>query len=190
MKIIFNSKLLNVLVLTTLVFSCSENLEKELNASRSAAQQLGSQLKDKLKTSLQSKGPVESITVCNIEAENIALSVSNKNNLKVGRTSLKVRNPLNISDAWEQEKLHFLEQQMLSGVDIKTLEVYETTNEDNEKWFRYMKPILTSEVCLICHGASIASPIRQKLQELYPNDQATEYKIGDLRGVFTVKVKM
>ena len=189
MKIIFNSKLLNLLILTTLVLSCSENVEKKLDASRSAAQQLGSQLKVELKTSLKSKGPVESIKVCNIEAEKIALSVSNKNNMKVGRTSLKVRNHSNAPDAWEKEKLLYLEQQLLSGVDVKSLEVYEITNEDNEKWFRYMKAIPTSEVCLICHGGSVALPIRQKLQELYPNDQATGYKVGDLRGAFTVKVK-
>ena len=190
MKTIFNSKLLNVLVFTTLVFSCSENVEMQLDASRSATQQLGGQLKNKLKTSLKSNGPVESITVCNIEAEKIALNVSKANNLKVGRTSLKARNPSNIPDTWEQEKLLYLEQQMQSGVDIKTLEVYEVTKENNEKWLRYMKAIPTSEVCLICHGESVVLPIKQRLQDLYPNDQATGYKIGDLRGAFTVKVKM
>ena len=184
------SKLFIILISTILIFSCSENIEKQLDTSRSAIQQLGSQLKDTLKTSLKSKGPVESISVCNIEAENIALNVSDKNDLIVGRTSLKVRSPSNVPDAWEQEKLLYLEQQKRSGVDIKTLEVYETTNENGEKWFRYMKAIPTSEVCLICHGESIAPAIKQKLQQLYPNDQASGYSAGDLRGAFTVKVKM
>jgi len=190
MKAVSNSRLFIVVMLACLTFSCSDDVEKHLDVSRSATQQLGGQLKNKLKSSLQSEGPVEAITVCNVEAESIANSVSESNKLEVGRTSLKVRNPLNIPDAWEQENLVYLEQQELSRVDIKTLEVYEIIKENDEKWFRYMKAIPTAEVCLVCHGEAIAMPIKERIHTLYPDDQATGYKIGTMRGAFTVKVKL
>lgn len=183
-------KLFIVVMLIGLVFACSENIENQLDESRSATQQLGGQLKGKLKASLESKGPIEAITVCNVEAEDIAMNVSKNNTLEVGRTSLKVRNSSNHPDVWEKEKLVYFEQQMLSGADAKTLEVYEVTKENNEKWFRYMKAIPTAEVCLVCHGETLAPPIKQRLQTLYPDDQAIGYKTGDLRGAFTVKVKL
>ena len=177
-------------MLVSLVCACSENIDNQLEDSRSATQQLGGQLKGKLKTSLESKGPIEAITVCNIEAEDIAMNVSKNNALEVGRTSLKVRNPSNHPDVWEKDKLVYFEQQMLSGVDAKTLEVYGVTKENNEKWFRYMKAIPTAEVCLVCHGETLAPTIKQRLQALYPDDQARGYKSGDLRGAFTVKIKL
>lgn len=178
-----------------LIFSCSENnleqnIVKQLEQSRNASKQLGSQLKGELKAGLKSQGPVESITICNIEADKIAGNVSKSTNLEVGRTSLKIRNSSNSPDAWEKEKLIYLEQQMQSGIDVKTLEVYEVIKENNQKWFRYMKAIPTLEVCLVCHGESIASPIKHRLEALYPNDKATGYKIGGLRGAFTVKAKL
>ena len=46
------------------------------------------------------------------------------------------------------------------------------------------------EVCLKCHGENIDPAVKAKLGELYPNDKATGYKLGDLRGAFTVRQEM
>jgi len=154
MKAGYTPRKLLAVLLTSLLFSCSENIDKPLNISRVATQELGVQLKDTLKSSIKSNGPVDAITACNVEAEKIANTVSNSNDVKVGRTSLKVRNSSNTPDSWEREKLIYLEQKILSGVNAKGLEVYEVTKENNEKWFRYMKAIPTTEVCLLCHGQS------------------------------------
>ena len=195
MKSVSSIKIYITGIFLCLVFSCSENnpeqdIEKHLEQSRDASKQLGSQLKGELKAGLKSQGPVESIAICNVEAEIIASNVSKDANLEVGRTSLKVRNPSNTPDAWEKEKLIYFEQQIQTGMDGKTLEVYEVINEDNQKWFRYMKAIPTSEVCVVCHGETIAQPIKQRLEALYPDDKATGYQVGDLRGAFTVKTKL
>lgn len=169
------------------ISACTQNIEQQLQASRNATQQLASSLKSKLKISLQSGGPVEALTICNLEAGNITSQVSNGAGWQVGRTSLKIRNPANAPDAWEQDMLLYFEQQKQSGADVKNLEVYEIIKDENGKWFRYMKAIPTAEMCLMCHGETIAPPIQQKLQALYPNDQATGYKVGEIRGAFTIK---
>ena len=139
---------------------------------------------------MQTGGPIEALDVCNIEAEDIATSISNELGLQVGRTSLKLRNVNNASDDWENEVLHYFEKQKQSGTELKNLEIYEITKNMDGKWFRYMKAIPTAEVCLMCHGETIAQPVQEKLQSLYPNDQATGFKAGDIRGAFTVKLKM
>ena len=67
---------------------------------------------------------------------------------------------------------------------------FETVENNGKKSFRFMKAIPTGEVCLKCHGGNIAPPIRAKLKELYPNDMATGYKLGDVRGAFTITQPM
>ena len=152
--------------------------------------QLATNLKSRLKSVLQSEGPVEAITVCNLEAIEITNEISNSFNGEIGRTSLKLRNPNNRPDEWEYAVLVKFEQLKQSGTPIKELEFYETHKTENEKVFRYMKAIPTSAPCLLCHGEVIAPPIDEKLQALYPQDQAMGYKPGDLRGAFVIKIAL
>ncbi len=170
--------------------ACSQDVDQQLNASENAVHEFANSLKSKLKNSLQSGGPVEAIGVCNIEAPKIASEISQKHVVQIGRTSLKTRNPLNAPDNWEQEILQEFEQQKQSDASIKDMQTYQIIKDETGKWFRYMKAIPTAEVCLICHGESIAPPIETKLKELYPNDLATGYRVGEIRGAFTVKIKL
>ena len=52
--------------------------------------------------------------------------------------------------------------------------------------FRFMKAIPTGAVCLKCHGTDLSPAVTAKLTELYPDDKATGFKEGDLRGAFVV----
>lgn len=176
--------LLNLLIFS-LSFSCSQNVEQQVASSREATEQLASQLKLRLKSALQTSGPLEAISVCNLEAQNIGKKLSKQLGMSVGRTSLKLRNPANAPDDWETKQLHYLQEQ--SKVDSEDLEVFEIITDDEGKWFRYMKAIPAGEVCLLCHGDAVAEPLKNKIESLYPNDQATGYKKGELRGAFTVK---
>jgi cytochrome c553 len=47
-------------------------------------------------------------------------------------------------------------------------------------------------MCLNCHGApgkEIAAATVSKIQELYPDDSAVDFKEGDLRGVWHIVFK-
>nr|VFK61436.1 MAG: Protein of unknown function (DUF3365) [Candidatus Kentron sp. UNK]VFK69117.1 MAG: Protein of unknown function (DUF3365) [Candidatus Kentron sp. UNK] len=57
--------------------------------------------------------------------------------------------------------------------------------KDGVRVFRYMKAIPTLEVCTLCHGASLSPDVVTKLDELYPEDQARGFKVGDIRGAFS-----
>ena len=51
-------------------------------------------------------------------------------------------------------------------------------------------PISTMPLCLMCHGEknSLMEPIRTALHENYPDDQATGFAPGDLRGWFWLEI--
>ena len=50
-----------------------------------------------------------------------------------------------------------------------------------------MKPIPTAGLCVKCHRGDLADEITNKVKSLYPNDQATGFNAGDIRGAFTLQ---
>ena len=77
------------------------------------------------------------------------------------------------------------------GADAMKLEHAEVVEADGKKTFRYMKPIMTAgQPCLACHGSELKLEVSAKIKELYPNDQATGFSAGDMRGAFTVSKVM
>lgn len=60
------------------------------------------------------------------------------------------------------------------------------TSEETEDGFRYMKAIPTKGLCLTCHGEALTEPVKATLAELYPEDKATGFKVGDIRGAFSI----
>jgi len=57
--------------------------------------------------------------------------------------------------------------------------------------FRCTKAIPTAaEPCLTCHGSGLDPALKPEIERLlYPDDQATSFKAGELRGAFTVTIR-
>ena len=51
---------------------------------------------------------------------------------------------------------------------------------------RYMRAIPMDAVCLTCHGAVLAPDLAAVIKSDYPDDQATGFEQGQLRGAFSV----
>lgn len=51
----------------------------------------------------------------------------------------------------------------------------------------YVEPITVAPLCTTCHGESISPGISNAIAERYPDDEATGFTVGDLRGVFWVE---
>lgn len=166
--------------------SWAVDTEKMTKDSREAIKMLGGELKATLQSSMKANGPLESISVCNIEASKIASRISKEKGLTVGRTSLKQRNVANKPDAWEKSVLEQFEDRKAAGENPKDLDYSEVVDYDDGKAFRYMKAIPTGDVCLSCHGTNIAEPLAKKITSIYPDDKATGFNKGDIRGAFTV----
>jgi hypothetical protein len=106
--------------------------------------------------------------------------------MTIARTSLKLRQPDNAPDEWETRQLQSFERRKAAGENPAGIEVGEYVQSGGKTLFRYMKAIPTGEVCLNCHGSALAPEVTAKLKELYPADAATGFKLGDLRGAFTI----
>ena len=60
-----------------------------------------------------------------------------------------------------------------------------------DEWVaRVLQPIVIAEPCLACHGAAetIAPAVTEVLAARYPNDRATGYALGDMRGAAWAEV--
>ncbi len=147
--------------------------------------QFSETLKSQLMGAMKAEGPVKAIEVCNVAAPAIASEVSTEG-WSVGRTSLKLRNAKNRPDEWEKQTLELFETEKAKGADVTKLERSEVAVVNGVRTFRLMKAIPTAEPCLTCHGSEMKGPVKAKLAELYPNDQAIGFKVGDIRGAFTL----
>ncbi len=159
----------------------------EVKTSRAIARKFGDALKEALQQAMQSGGPVNGIAVCHEKAGQIAADLGQKQEMLVGRTSLKLRNPANAPDNWELAVLKQFEARKAQSEPVDKLEFFAVIDDDQgKKTFRYMKAIPTTGLCLSCHGENIDPTVDAKLKELYPNDKARGFKEGELRGAFTL----
>jgi len=162
----------------------------ELDQAKTATAAFAGALKSELVSAMQSAGPIEAIDVCNTRAILIGEEVSLQQGMTLSRVSLKNRNPDNAPNEWQAAVLDSFEARKLAGEAPATLAWHEVADTENGQEFRFMKAIPTGAVCLACHGETLAPPVAEKLAELYPEDKATGYSEGDLRGAFVVTKTM
>jgi hypothetical protein len=188
-----------ILVSTAIVsvlFSCTPDAPSENNLQQSEVdstyyldkgQELTQATFDTLSKTLQNaiaeRGIAGAIEFCNIEALPITDSKISQNVWEIKRTSLKVRNPLNEPNEFEQHMLAKFHRAADSGGELNNELL---VRGDTVHFFR---PIKLMPLCANCHGNKdlLQPDVLAKLNELYPNDKATGYSPGDLRGMWHVK---
>ncbi|CAA6828243.1 MAG: Cytochrome c family protein [uncultured Thiotrichaceae bacterium] len=154
--------------------------------AKGAVMALGGSLKKELQGAMMSGGPVAALDVCVEKAPAITKQISEEKNLEIGRVSLKNRNSGNAANEWQTAVLNDFETRKAGGEDAGKLAYAETVDIDGKKEFRFMKAIPTGNLCLTCHGDIVPENVVAKLKEHYPEDKATGFKEGDLRGAFYV----
>lgn len=133
-------------------------------------------LQDALRTGM-TQGPVEAIAACRLRAPEIAKALS-RDGVRLGRTSHRLRNPSNAPPDWVSP---ILDAYVANPAD-RTPRT--TALPDGQSG--YVEPILTQPLCLACHGKVLAPDVSARIKELYPEDEAVGFEVGDLRGVFWV----
>lgn len=184
--------LIQNLVLVALVPAVVQADEMAQNKKQAVAaiKEFGGQLKGELQKAMKAGGPLNAISVCSEKAPAIASEVSKKHKLRIARTSLKTRNPGNRPDEWELKVLNQFEQRKAKGENPGKIAYAEIVNTNGKKVYRFMKAIPTGQLCLNCHGTKVKPEVMSKLKSLYPDDQATGFKAGDIRGAFTVSKEL
>ena len=153
--------------------------------ARAIVKEFATELMSRLKTAMATGGPTKAIQTCKLAAPEVASKLSSKHKWQIGRTSLIIRNPANAPDAWEEKVLKDFEKRKQAGEAISSIEYAETTGTKDHQNFRYMKAIPTKDLCLTCHSTGLTESVKGTLAELYPQDTATGFSNGDIRGAFT-----
>ena len=120
-------------------------------------------------------GPAAAIAACRIEAPAIAARLST-DGLRVGRTSHRLRNPDNRSPDWVTP---VLEDYLAGDREPRAVRIAGDR-------IGYVEPIVLQPMCATCHGTAIAPDVADAIAARYPDDEATGFEPGDLRGVFWV----
>ncbi|NBD96436.1 MAG: DUF3365 domain-containing protein [Gammaproteobacteria bacterium] len=157
--------------------------------ARTGADALGSQLKQALMSAMQDGGPVAAIDVCRLQAPAIAERVSS-GEMDVGRTSLKVRNPDNAPDAWEERMLADFKRRLADGEDPARIETFVIRSDGQRRYGHWMKAIPTQGLCTACHGTDIQPEVAEAIDTAYPQDEARGFSVGELRGAFSVEIDL
>jgi len=162
------------------------DMEKLKGEAKQIIQGFFKELKGTLVSAMKEKGPAGAVDVCHTKAQEITRK-HNANGWQVGRTALKIRNPRNAPDAWEKAVLEEFEKKIAEGADPKQLARAAIVEENGKKVFRFMKAIPVMKPCLNCHGEKVSPDVLAVIRKHYPQDQATGFKLGQLRGAFTLK---
>ncbi len=125
------------------------------------------------------------VDFCNKKALQLTDSMAQANNVIIKRTSHKLRNEKNAPDAAQKEILDTYLKAQEEGQALKPI-----VKKDKDGYVHFYGPIKLKHECLKCHGQpekDISPAIYKVIKEKYPNDQATGFKEGDLRGIWDIK---
>jgi hypothetical protein len=155
-----------------------------------AARELGQVLMELLSQEMARGGYEGAVRACSELAQHATEEFARERGLEIRRVSLRARNPKDQPDEWEAERLRRWEKAWRPGEP--PAEIFEIVQEDGRRYARYMKPIIVQAMCLGCHGPreKLSDEVRALLDERYPRDRATGYRAGDLRGAFTVTIRL
>lgn len=176
-----NRSLLSLLVFLPALSAMASEDNALREEAKELVQQFAGQLKPALVSAMSEGGPVNAVSVCAEQAPAIAAGLSESSGWTVRRVSLKPRNSnTGEPDKWAQQILEEFDAANAAGANPATMAHAETVNGE----FRFMKPQPVEGVCLACHGKTIAPPVARALARFYPDDRATGYELGDIRGAF------
>lgn len=162
---------------------------KLMDEARQVATALPPKLIARLQDEIAKSGADGAIPVCKDMAPQIARELSAQSGWKIKRVTLKPRNAQRATpDAWERAALEEFDQRAAAGENPAQLEKGVVVEEGGTRTYRYVKALPVQPLCLSCHGPAdrIASSIRARLAEQYPDDRATGYSEGQIRGVISV----
>lgn len=130
---------------------------------------------------IQKGGTEYAVEFCNLEAMPLTDSISQKFDVKIQRLTDKNRNPKNAISS---------ESDATAWGKIKT-DKTDFISQNKQGDIYYYKPIMMGmPACIQCHGNR--NNISEKTLELidlkYPDDQAVDYELGDLRGMWKIKM--
>lgn len=153
---------------------------------RAIATETFSLLSSNLQAALQSGGVSNALPFCSLAASPLTASMAEKHGVTLRRVTHKARNPAGKASEVE-----------LAVLQAFAIALAETTNPPptfatnlvaGQATF-FAPIVLNHELCLKCHGEpgkDIAAGNLAVIRQHYPQDEATGFKLGDLRGAWRI----
>ncbi len=164
--------------------------DADLARAQAAAKAFSSQLRGELQAAMVAGGPIAAVDVCHTRAPRIADEVMAESGVRLGRVALpgRNRNPGQAAGDWQLATLLAFQQAVEGGAAAADQVAMVRDGLPDGVALRMMRGIATEPGCLACHGKDVAEPIRVAIAQRYPDDQATGFAVGDLRGALWVEV--
>ncbi|SHE88987.1 Protein of unknown function [Fodinibius roseus] len=138
-----------------------------------------------LQQAVKEGGVKNALEFCNVRAMPLTDSLAAHYGIKLRRASHQPRNPVNRADSLEMETIKEYIRKIEQGGELKPV-TYARGNT-----ITYHAPIrIPGQLCLNCHGSpgtDIAQSDLKTIQELYPEDEATGFEMGELRGIWSIQ---
>ena len=171
--------------------ACSQDTSSEesdakqaafLNRSQEVTAQFQSELQTTLSTAIGEAGAVGAIGVCQSAAPAIAQALSDESGLAVSRIARRNRNAEGgLSPELEPLYAQLEAAPMDNGAPRKV-------HGSVDGAMVYLQAIpMKEQPCSVCHGTNIDPAISDAIAAAYPDDLATGFEPGELRGAFLVQ---
>lgn len=164
--------------------------EAAMQSTRNMVSELLSQLGQQLTSTMSAEGPEAAVSVCKQASPAIAKTLSAKHGAQMTRVGTRVRNPaMGTPNHWQKDALAQFEARLSQGEPPAAMEYWKVVDSgQGKRELHYAKPIMVQPMCVTCHGSAseIPASLAEKIRSEYPQDQATGYSVGKLRGAVVV----
>ncbi len=162
------------------------------NAVRKKGQAIAAQafgvLSSRLGKAIADAGLTNAIQFCSVHGITLTTAVGVTNEVVLRRVTHRPRNTQNRADTNELELIRYFESELNKGATPQP-----AIGTNRTGFYTYYAPIvLTLPLCLNCHGQpgqDIQPEVLTQLKATYPADDATGFKLGQLRGLWSVDFK-
>ena len=163
-------------------------LKKAMEWGEEISQAAQEQLITALQNAISERGIPGAIAFCHVEALPILKEVGDTYNVEIRRASNDYRNPEDKPRPYEEMILDAFEYNTENGLPTES----NVQKLDGGETLLFAKAIkIPNALCLNCHGSpgsEISLETLNKLDELYPEDKARGHQIGDLRGMWSIRI--
>jgi len=188
-----NLQKLLAISLLSITISCQVNAKENYTdqeikqIAKKAIQTVGGKLKHTLGQKVKKSGFENAAIFCSKEAMSLIKEASSTlpKGVSIKRITNKPRNQKNQAIKEQILVLEELENKQKLGKMPKML-----VKKISKSHFQVYKPLVIGNKCLSCHGdnSTLNQDAYKVISKNYPNDKATDYKLGQLRGAFLVDI--
>lgn len=153
--------------------------------SQPLAREFTTALQAQLGAAMADGGPVAAVGVCRDEAPRIAAALAHESGAQITRISDRNRNPDGAVSADVAPFYAELAAQPLADGAPAT-RIWQSGEGDDAR-INYLSAIpMQDQPCSTCHGSNIDPALQARIAELYPDDLATGFTPGELRGALHI----